>query len=157
MFWKRILSFFRGLRQLCLLLILVLVSVFVYLNLYGLPGMRINPLDAADFGEEVAKAINEPAYWNIEKNIGGPEIFTRQQIAEMAFRSLGKPANIKVKPLWQFSIFAQAMRLVNYNNYALFRFMEFAWRTEDMTGDLCGTRKLGDYFDSLAARLNKAS
>ncbi len=45
----------------------------------------------------------------------------------------------------------QAMRLINYNHYALFRFLEFTWRTADMTGDPCGYRKLGDYFNELAA------
>jgi uncharacterized protein YbjT (DUF2867 family) len=125
-------------------------------NLYGLPGTRINPLHALDFGDEVARAITDQAYWNIEKNIGGPEVFTRQQIAEMSFRALGRPANIKLKPLWQFSILTQAMRLFNYNTYALFRFLEFTWRTEDMTGDPCGSRKLGDHFNELAAQIKKA-
>jgi hypothetical protein len=73
----------------------------------------------------------------------------------MAFRALDRPANIKIKPLWQFSIFTQAMRLVNYTNYALFRFLEYTWSKEDMTGDPCGYRKLGDYFNELAAALKK--
>jgi uncharacterized protein YbjT (DUF2867 family) len=124
-------------------------------NLYGRPDTRINPLHAADFGDEVARAITDPAYWNAERNIGGPEVFTRYEIAEMAFRALGQPANIKVRPLWQFSILTQAMRFFNYNTYALFRFMEFVWRIEDVTGDPCGHRKLGDYFDELAAQVKK--
>jgi uncharacterized protein YbjT (DUF2867 family) len=120
-------------------------------NLYGLPEMRINPLHALDFGDEVARAITDPAMWNAEKNIGGPEVFTRRQIAEMAFKALGRPANIKVKPLWQFDLFARIMRLFHYNNYALFRFLAFAWKNQDMTGDPCGHRQLGDYFAELAA------
>jgi len=120
-------------------------------NLYGLPNMRINPLDANDFGDEVAKAVVDPLYWNTERDVGGPEILTRRQIAEMAFNALGKPVNIKVKPLWQFSILVQVTRFINYNQYALFRFLEYSWRTEDMTGDKIGTRKLGDHFTKLAA------
>jgi len=120
-------------------------------NLYGLPNMRINPLHALDFGVEVVKAITDPAYWNTEKNIGGPETLTRQQIAELAFQALGIPANIKVKPLWQFSLLVQAMRLFNYNQYALFRFLEYSWRTEDMTAPCIGHRKLGDYFNELVS------
>jgi uncharacterized protein YbjT (DUF2867 family) len=125
-------------------------------NLYGLPEMRINPLHALDFGEEVTRAIVDPSLWNVEKNIGGPEVFTRQQIAEMAFHALGRSANIQVKPLWQFSILTQIMRLFNYNTYALFRFLEFTWRNEDMTGDLCGHHKLGDYFNELAAQIHSS-
>lgn len=125
-------------------------------NLYGLPNMRINPLHALDFGEEVARAINDPAYWNIEKNVGGPEILTRMQIAELAFKALGIPPKINVKPLWQFSMLVQASRLFNYNQYALFRFLEYSWRTENMTGDRIGHRRLGDYFDELAAARKKA-
>jgi uncharacterized protein YbjT (DUF2867 family) len=120
-------------------------------NLYGRPDMHINPLHALDFGEEVARAITDPALWNVEKTIGGPEVFTRQQIAEMAFGALGKPANIKHKPLWQFSLLTQAMRLFHYNNYALFRFLEFTWQQENMTGEPCGHRRLSDYFNELAA------
>jgi uncharacterized protein YbjT (DUF2867 family) len=126
-------------------------------NLYGRPEMRINPLDALDFGEEVARAITDPSMWNVEKDIGGPEGFTRRQIAEMAFKALGQPENIQVKPIWQFELFAQVMRLFNYNNYALFRFLAFTWKNEDMTGDLCGRRKLGDYFAERAAAEKKNS
>ncbi len=120
-------------------------------RLYGLPDMRINPLHALDFGEEVAKAIIDPQYWNAERDVGGPQTFTRRQIAEMAFKALGKPADIRVKPLWQFSILVQSMRLFNYNQYALFRFLEYTWRTKEMTGNPIGHRRLEDHFKELAA------
>jgi hypothetical protein len=36
-FWKRLFSFFRGIRQVCFLLILAVVALFAYLDFYGLP------------------------------------------------------------------------------------------------------------------------
>ena len=119
------------------------------INLYGNPEVKMNPLHAADFAELVAKAIETPDWKNIEKDVGGPEIFTRRQLAELAFRVLGKEPNIKVKPLWQFAILMYVMRLVNFNVHHLFRFLHFTWRTPWMAATKNGHRKIVDYWAEL--------
>jgi uncharacterized protein YbjT (DUF2867 family) len=122
-------------------------------RLYGNPEVRINPLHGLDFGEEVAKAIDNPEFINTMRAVGGPEIFRRRDMAELAFESLGIPSKIQVRPAWIMTLLAYAIRPFNYNLFALFRFLVFSFVTADMTGELIGYRKLKDFFDDLAREI----
>jgi uncharacterized protein YbjT (DUF2867 family) len=97
----------------------------------------------------VAKAIETPDWRNIEKDVGGPEIFTRREIAELAFRVLGKKPDIRLKPLWQFAIIMYIMWFVNFNVHHLFQFLHFTWSTPWMAGTKNGHRRLEDYWMQL--------
>jgi uncharacterized protein YbjT (DUF2867 family) len=119
------------------------------IKLYGDPEGKINPLHAADFAELVAKAIEAPDWKNIEKDVGGPEILTRRELAELAFKVLGKEPNIQVKPLWQFAMIMYAMRFINFNVHHIFKFLHFTWRTPWMAATKNGHRKIGDYWEGL--------
>lgn len=119
-------------------------------RLYGDPEVRINPLHGLDFGEEVARAIDNPKFINTIRAVGGPETLKRQDMAEMAFESLGMPSKIQVRPAWMMTLLAYAVKPFNYNLFALFRFLVFSFVTPDMTGEPIGYRKLKDYFDGLA-------
>ena len=118
-------------------------------KLYGNPDVKVNPLHARDFADLVAKAIETPDWRNIEKDIGGPEIFSRREIAELAFKVLGKDPDIQIKPLWQFAIVMYLMRLVNFNIYHLFQFLNFTWSTPWMAATKNGHRRLEDYWIEL--------
>ena len=118
-------------------------------NLYGNPDVKMNPLHAGDFADLVAKAIETSEWRNIEKDVGGPEIFTRKEIAELAFKVLGKKPDIRLKPLWQFAIIMYIMRLVNFNVYHLFQFLHFTWSTPWMAATKNGHRRLEDYWIEL--------
>jgi uncharacterized protein YbjT (DUF2867 family) len=118
-------------------------------KLYGDPDVKMNPLHAADFADLVAKAIEAPDWRNIEKDVGGPEIFTRRQIAELAFKVHGKEPKIKVTPLWQFAMIMYVMKLVNFNVYHLFQFLHFTWRTPWMAATVNGHRRLEDHWQEL--------
>jgi uncharacterized protein YbjT (DUF2867 family) len=122
-------------------------------NIYGNPDVKMNPLNGLDFGDEIAKNLGDPRYRNAYRQIGGPDIFTRRQITRMAFQSLDLPELISYKPIWQFQLLTNLMRPFNYNLFALFRFMCFAFTTPDMTGEPVGHRHLRDYFDELAAKV----
>lgn len=116
----------------------------------GRPDVRINPLHGLDLADEVGQAIVDPARWNIIRSIGGPEILTRHQIAELAFKALDLPPRIKPVPIWPLTVIAALARPFHYNLYALLKFMEFALQTEDMTGEPVGHRTVGAYFEELA-------
>ena len=118
-------------------------------NLYGSPDVKMNPLHARDFADLVIKAIETPDWRNIEKDVGGPEIFTRREIAELAFKVLGKKPDIRVKPLWQFAMIMYIMKLVNFNVYHLFQFLHFTWSTPWMAATINGHRRLEDYWIEL--------
>lgn len=116
----------------------------------GNPEVRMNPLHGLDFADEVARAITDPALRNVVTTIGGPEVLTRRQIAELAFAALGQPANIRRVPLWIFSIAASLARPFHYNFYAIVKFLTFALSTEDMTAEPVGHRRVADLFEELA-------
>ena len=119
-------------------------------RVYGDPEVRINPLHGLDLGDEVARAIGDPRSINTIRAVGGPEVFTRREMAEMAFESLSLPPKIQVWPAWIMTLMAYAVRPCNYNLFSLFRFLVFSFVTPDMTGEPIGHRRLKDYFDELA-------
>jgi len=119
-------------------------------GMYGNPEVRINPLNGLDFGDEVARAIDDPESLNTIRPVGGPEVFKRREMAEMAFESLGLPPKIRMRPAWRMTLMAYAVKPFNYNLFALFRFLVFSFVTPDMTGEPVGYRRLKDYFDELA-------
>ena len=118
-------------------------------KLYGNPDVKMNPLHARDFADLVVKAIETPEWRNIEKDVGGPEIFTRREIAELAFKVLGKSPDIRLKPLWQFAVLMYIMKLVNFNVHHLFQLLHFTWSTPWMAGTKNGHRRLEDYWIEL--------
>jgi uncharacterized protein YbjT (DUF2867 family) len=117
--------------------------------MYGDKETQINPLHGEDFGEEVARAIAQDT-GNSVRTVGGPQVFRRREIAEMAFAALGWPVKIKIRPNWMVKLIALMIRPYNANLAALFRFLAFSFETEDMTGEKLGHRKLRDFFDELA-------
>jgi hypothetical protein len=121
-------------------------------SIYGDPDVKMNPLNGLDFGDEIAKNLGDPKYHNVFRQIGGPDIFTRRQITRMAFEVLGLQESISYRPIWQFRLLTNLMRPFNYNLFALFRFMCYAFTTPDMTGEPVGHRRLRTYFEELADR-----
>lgn len=117
--------------------------------MYGRQDIRINPLHGEDFGEEVARAIAADT-GNSVRTVGGPKVFRRAEIAELAFAALGRPVKFKTRPVWIVKMIALILRPFNYNLFALFRFLAFSFEAEDMTGEPLGSRQLADYFAELA-------
>lgn len=121
--------------------------------LIGDPMVKMNPLNGLDLADEVIDSITDPSRRNTEKSVGGPEVFTRQQICEMIFDVLGKPVEIKHVPVWVLSMIGSCIRPFHYNINALIRFLVFTYKTPDMTGELCGFRKLRDHFEDRAVEM----
>jgi uncharacterized protein YbjT (DUF2867 family) len=121
-------------------------------NLYGNPAVIMNPLHGLDFGDEVARGLEDPKCLNVVRSVGGPEVVTRRQCTEMCFEVLGLPKKISYKPIWQFKMVTNLIRPFNHNLFSVFRFLVFAFTTPDMTGEPIGSRKLRDYFEELAKK-----
>ncbi|MGJ4747847.1 SDR family oxidoreductase [Leptospira sp. SA-E8] len=103
---------------------------------------RINPIHEKDVAKAVIEAIDTDLK---EINIGGPDIFTRDEITELALRISGinkKPFHI---PIFLNRIFVQLIRPINPR---IFQFMQFGnvVHTLDIIGPKYGTLKLEDYF-----------
>lgn len=64
--------------------------------LLGTPdAARTNPIDDRDLAEICLEAV-ESSFGDQE--VGGPEVFTRRQLAEKAFEALGKPSRTRLVP-----------------------------------------------------------
>lgn len=65
--------------------------------LFGDGEARITPIHGADLAELIVEAT-EKGIRRVEA--GGPETFTQNEIAELAFQVLGKPPHVTKIPLW---------------------------------------------------------
>lgn len=63
--------------------------------LFGSGQLRLNPIHGEDLATAIADATAENKTW---LDIGGPDIFSHRELAELAFSSLGKTAKITCIP-----------------------------------------------------------
>lgn len=117
--------------------------------LFGDGSNRINPIHGSDLAIATAEAVEARLDW---LDVGGPDIFTQRELAELAFASLGKPPRITFLPDILRRI---ALRLLPFvaprriNGPACFFLSAMAL---DMVGVRRGTKSLKDHFEnSLAA------
>jgi len=66
-------------------------------QLFGDGNCKMNPIHGADVAKICIDAINSEAH-TIE--VGGPEVYTHNEIAELAFQALNKKTKIKYTPDW---------------------------------------------------------
>ncbi len=113
--------------------------------LFGDGANRINPIHGADLAEVCADALESQA----EKvDVGGPEVFTYREIAELAFTVLDKPAKITTVPAALVAAMVGLMRwLTPVKVYGPLQFMA-AVMTMDVVGETRGSRRLVDHFRS---------
>lgn len=116
--------------------------------LFGDGSKRINPIHGADLAAATADALETDRKW---LDVGGPDVFTHRELAELAFASIGKPPRIACLPD---SIRRIALRVLpcitprRISGPARFFLSALAI---DMVGACHGTRRLKDHFnDSLA-------
>jgi uncharacterized protein YbjT (DUF2867 family) len=58
--------------------------------LIGRGSERINPIHGADLAAEAVACFDAPGC-PIERDVGGPDVFTQREIGELAFAAVGKP------------------------------------------------------------------
>ena len=81
-----------------------------------------------------------------EINIGGPEIFTFNKIAELALEVQNKPIKISRLPMWMIKIILPLMRIfTSSKTYGPVEFM-MTVMTMDVVGDIYGKEKLKDFY-----------
>ena len=111
--------------------------------LFGDGENRINPIHGADLAEVCADAL-ESAESQID--VGGPEVFTYRQIAELAFNVLGQREKIMCIPKHLVSALVASMRwLTPAKVYGPVQFMASVM-TMDLIGQAYGQRRLADHF-----------
>lgn len=111
---------------------------------------RTNPIHESD----VARACLEALETNERQLVvGGPEVFTRARLAELAFDALSRPPRVVRVPGWVVqTAVAGPLGWANPRLAALVRF-GVAVSATDVIAPAYGTRRLGDYLREYAATL----
>src|SRR5687768_11280408 len=110
---------------------------------------RTNPIHEADVATACADAV---AGGDAEIAAGGPDVFTRRELVELAFRAVGRePRVTHVAP----AVFRVVAALTRPLNPRLAGLVEFgaAISQVDCIAPVRGTRRLEDYFREVATRL----
>jgi uncharacterized protein YbjT (DUF2867 family) len=111
--------------------------------LFGDGSNRINPIHGADLAEVCAETLVRPAS---EIDVGGPEVFTYREIAELAFDVVDQREKITCIPKYLVSATVGALRwLTPAKVYGPVQFMASVM-TMDVIGQPRGQRRLADHF-----------
>lgn len=111
--------------------------------LFGDGLSRINPIHGADLAEVCASALESR---ESQIDVGGPEVFTYREIADMAFGVLDQPEKITCIPKPLVYATVGAMRwLTPLKVYGPIEFMASVM-TMDVLGKPYGQRRLADHF-----------
>jgi uncharacterized protein YbjT (DUF2867 family) len=107
---------------------------------------RTNPIHEEDLAHECADAVE---VGEREVSVGGPETYTRREIAELAFRALGRPAKITSLPAAVVRAMILPVRLFDRRLYDLLAF-GVAVSTRDVVAPSTGSVSLRRHFRALA-------
>ena len=103
---------------------------------------QTNPIHEAD----VARACVESLALNqTDFPIGGPDVFTRREITELAFEAIDKPARLMNVPPAVFKAMVSPLRLINPRIHALMVFGATVTQV-DCVAPAYGHKRLADYF-----------
>ncbi|MGD9367569.1 MAG: SDR family oxidoreductase [Desulfobacteraceae bacterium] len=114
--------------------------------LIGKGSNRMNPIHGADLAECCVGALDKEKQ---EIDVGGPEVMTYREIAELAFRTIGSPARITAVPVWIMKAAVTVTKLFNKHQGELLAFFITAM-TSDVVAPSTGTRYLDAHFRKLA-------
>ncbi len=115
----------------------------------GTGEVRTNPIHEADLAELCVAAITAEER---EIAVGGPEVYSRKQLVELAFEALGRSPRLLHVPIWAFQGMAALTRPFNPRLSALLDFGA-AVSAIDLIAPAYGTRELKRYYAEVGARL----
>jgi uncharacterized protein YbjT (DUF2867 family) len=115
--------------------------------LIGRGSNRVNPIHGADLAVSCVDALDGERQ---EVEVGGPEVLTYREIAELAFQTLGKRVRISVVPVWLIKPTIAALKMLSRKQGELLAFFTTAM-TSDVVAPAVGVHRLEDHFQSLVA------
>lgn len=111
---------------------------------------RLNPIHPTDLAEAVIRCIEDPTTRNTTVELGGPDVYSYAEIAQMAFRALGKPPHtLRIAPGLVDGVSAVTQPF-NPTAAGFLRFFR-AVMTEDMVAPRTGHIHLADFYAQLAS------
>lgn len=116
----------------------------VYLIGHG--NYKGNPIHGSDLAQFCIEAINAKEK---ELSVGGPEIYTYRQTAELAFKILEKPVKITTMPGWPFNLLLKLLKpFLSRRRYIALQFL-FTAMQSDAVAPKYGTHTLENFFREL--------
>lgn len=112
--------------------------------LFGDGKLKINPIH----GKDLAKVVVDLIHQDIKEiNVGGPDMLSQNEIAELALKAYGKPIKIIHLPDWIRRFILWLVR--TFTNQKTYGPIEFFLTTMvmDMQAPQYGTEKLEDFFN----------
>ncbi|WP_079478757.1 SDR family oxidoreductase [Halobacillus salinus] len=103
---------------------------------------KMNPIHGADLAAVCVDALDQE---NVVLDVGGPDVYTYREIADLAFDAVGKRPKRTILPKWLGSAVLPVLRVVNKRQYDLVVFF-FYMMTHDVVAERYGSRHLGAYF-----------
>jgi len=121
-------------------------------SVFGSGENRINPIHGADLAEVCVNAIRDSKK---EINVGGPEIFTFNQIAELALKAQNKPIKISRLPMCAIKIIIPLLR--TFTPVKIYGPIEFMMTvmTMDVVGERYGIERLENFYLENSKNTNK--
>ena len=116
--------------------------------LIGSGHTRVNPIHGADLAEACVDAMDGG---NREIDVGGPDVLTYREVADLAFRTLGRRARITTVPLWAVTATIAVTRVFSRHRAGLLAFFTTAM-TRDAVAPATGSRRLSEHFAAVAGR-----
>lgn len=122
--------------------------------LFGNGELKANPIHGEDLARFCVEKLDQV---NIDIEIGGPEVLSQSEIAQLAFKALGKKPSIKHIPLWVPVFIKKILRV--FTSVKFYGPIEFFMTvlSIDMICATYGEHKLSDYFFNLAKQNKKNS
>ena len=117
--------------------------------LFGDGKLKLNPIHGKDLANEVVNAIRKDKK---EINIGGPDLLSQNEIAELALKAYKKPTKIIYLPDWIRKLVLWSVRA--FTNLKTYGPIEFFMTTMvmDMEAPQFGNYKLEDFFNDEATK-----
>lgn len=108
---------------------------------------KSNPIHGADLAKTCFDALTGDRK---EIDVGGPQVYTYREIAELAFQSLNNEARISSMPVWLMKTLVVLTKIFNKHQGELLAFFTTAM-TLDAVAPATGTHTLAAHFQNLAA------
>ena len=111
---------------------------------FGKGDNKINPIHGRDLAEV---CVNAAASNDKTIDVGGPEVFTHNEILGLAFNTVGKKTKISKVPLWIKDALLKFLK--TFTSVKTYGPLEFFMTvlSKDMVAPSAGSRKLEDYFE----------
>ncbi len=114
----------------------------------GCGSYTINPIHGADLAQA---SVDSLTHAETEIPLGGPDLFTTNSIAELAFETLNKKSKVRHIPLWIMKILAWFVRLCSKHYGTLVTFFVKGSQL-NFDAPKTGTRHLKDFYREFAAK-----